>query len=224
MKRTVANLLILALPLLIRADEKEAEAQAKALLKQATRLVETMKEIKDRADAQKAKRELENIVSGFIKAQEGFRKLPRADREKIEATYAPKLEDVKAQFNRESERLHKTEGVMDVLGDLAPFKLAREARLKQAQLLVQSLDKALQIHKITTGEYPAKLEALAEGDKPLVEKKHLKDPWGRPFLYDVNGPKNKGNKPDVWSLGPPDKKDSLIGNWNAKPPTPPKDR
>jgi hypothetical protein len=224
MKLTVTSLLILAVPLITCADEKEAEAQAKALLTQATKLVVTMKEIKDKADAQKVKRELENLISGFIKAQETFRKLPKEDREKIEATYAPKMEDVKVQFNRESERLHKTEGVMDVLGDLAPFKLAREARLRQAELLVLNLDKALQVYRISTGQYPAKLEALAEGDKPLVEKRHLKDPWGRPFLYDMNGPKNKGNKPDVWSLGPPDKKDALIGNWNTKPPQPSKDK
>jgi hypothetical protein len=220
----VATLLILALPLIARADEKEADTQAKALLEQATKLVDAMKGIKTRADAQKAKPELEKIISGFSKAQEAFRKLSREDRAKIETTYAPKLEVVKVQFNEQSERLHKTEGVMDVLGDLAPFKLAREARLRQAELLVQNLDKALQIYKITTGAYPAKLDALAEGDKPVIEKKHLNDPWGRPFQYDVNGPKNKGNKPDVWSLGPPDKKDALIGNWNAKPPAPPKEK
>jgi Type II secretion system (T2SS), protein G len=224
MKPLSTCLLIVSLSGLVHADEKETEEQAKAVLETANKVVEAMKTVKDKASAEKAKPELEKLLTAAIKAQEAFRNLPEADRKKVLPTYRPKIDEVMQEFGKESERLRKDESVMEVLKDLAPFKAIREARLQQAKLMVLNLDKAMQIYKLTTGDYPKSLEAMAEGEKPLLDKKHLKDPWGRAFQYDLKGERHKGVKPDVWSLGPPDMKDALIGNWNTKLPELPKEK
>jgi hypothetical protein len=66
---------------------------------------------------------------------------------------------------------------------------------------------------------PESLKALAEkqpdGGPAYLEVQALTDPWGNPFQYDPTGPQNKGEKPDVWSQGPPGAK-TPIGNWPMK--------
>jgi hypothetical protein len=89
------------------------------------------------------------------------------------------------------------------------------AAIARAHLALLSLDVA--IYKIDTNKLPPDLETLTThkiDGKPLAEKKDLIDPWGRAYKYDVNGPKNGGKQPDIWSEGP-DPKDpkGIIGNW-----------
>jgi len=220
MKRMMPCLLILALAALGRADDKEAEAKAKALHDSAARIVALLKGIKDREGAEKAKADLEKAFAAVTQSEEEFRKLPQEQRNRLKETWEPKFTALRADFKKEGERLQKTPGVMAVLADLGPFRQAREAKINQAKAIVLALDRAVQTYKLTTGDFPKNLEVLAEspgdGLKPFVEKAALKDGWGRPIQYDVKGPRNKGIKPDIWSLGPPEEKAALIGNWETK--------
>ena len=220
MKRMMPCLLVLILTVSGRADDKVAEAKAKALHDGATKIVELMKGIKDKEGAEKAKGELERAFAAFEKREEDFRQLSEEDRLKLKMTWETKFAALKEGFKTEGDRLQKTPGVMAVLGDIGPFKRAREAKIGQAKAIVQVLDKAVQAYKVTTGDFPKDLETLAtspgDGLKPFVEKKILKDGWDRAIHYDVKGPRNKGIKPDIWSLGPPEQKDAIIGNWETK--------
>jgi hypothetical protein len=74
---------------------------------------------------------------------------------------------------------------------------------------IRQIDIALAQHKVQNGVYPADLTALTEGKNPL-KAESLIDPWGLLCQYDPTGPKNKGAKPDVWTVAP-DK--TVIGNW-----------
>jgi hypothetical protein len=64
------------------------------------------------------------------------------------------------------------------------------------------------------GEFPATLDMLLQKDEfggPYLENADsLLDEWGNPFQYDIKGPRNKGTKPDIWSVAPDG---TLIGNW-----------
>jgi hypothetical protein len=81
----------------------------------------------------------------------------------------------------------------------------------------QGLAAAAQAYAVKHGEWPKDLAVLTEGldgAEPYVTPAMLCDAWGRPFQYDPDGPKNGGNRPDVWSLGPPSEEGAVIGNWD----------
>jgi uncharacterized protein (TIGR03067 family) len=100
-----------------------------------------------------------------------------------------------------------------------PKALAEEGERDKARMDVRVLTVAAETYKIKNEEYPAKLEDLIkppDGETPYIEPKEgvLKDPWGQPYKYDPKGPKSGGKQPDIWSEGPPGKKQP-IGNWEA---------
>jgi hypothetical protein len=101
--------------------------------------------------------------------------------------------------------------------DLLPREVTDEKFIK-ARSMVIALSAAVKQYRAQYKVYPEALDALVtppDGGKPLLlDAEALKDPWGRPYLYDPAGPKNNGKQPDIWSLGPgPGKPDGVIGNW-----------
>ena len=64
------------------------------------------------------------------------------------------------------------------------------------------------------GRFPDNLAVLLEknpnGGPYLESPDALIDPWGRPYQYDTNGPRNKGMRPDIWTVAPDGR---TIGNW-----------
>jgi hypothetical protein len=90
------------------------------------------------------------------------------------------------------------------------------AKVAVAKLRIRVIDEALKAYRVKTGDYPEELKTLTEGTNPILEGKALIGPWGKPYKYDVTGPKNNGRKPDVW-VETSGKK--IIGNWeDAKKP------
>src|SRR4051812_10591395 len=65
---------------------------------------------------------------------------------------------------------------------------------------VKKLEKAVQAYCIRTGDYPASLDALV--GTGTVAPDGLKDPWKHEYQYDPTGRKNKGNRPDIWTVTP----------------------
>ena len=65
---------------------------------------------------------------------------------------------------------------------------------------------------IKQGEYPPTLEALVNAG--TVSPDSLQDPWKQEFHYDPSGRKNKGTRPDIWTVTPAKE---VIGNWGKGP-------
>jgi general secretion pathway protein G len=97
-----------------------------------------------------------------------------------------------------------------LVGYVAPryFQQVGKSEVKMAQAQIESLQKALDLYRLDTGQYPSTeqgLKALVE--RPANESKwggpYLKkgvpaDPWGRPYLYRYPGEKSEL---DLVSLG-----------------------
>ncbi len=82
---------------------------------------------------------------------------------------------------------------------------------------MSALTQASQAYFIKNREWPQSLADLLKKDGngvgPYLENKDaLLDPWMKPFQYDPAGPKNKGLKPDIWTVTP---EKVVIGNWPA---------
>ena len=71
-----------------------------------------------------------------------------------------------------------------------------KAKYKQATIQVKELEKALAMYLTDCGNYPSEeagLEALFEssdecsswGPRPYINSGQLKDPWGRPVVYEL---------------------------------------
>jgi hypothetical protein len=80
--------------------------------------------------------------------------------------------------------------------------------LQTARSDVKALEKAVQKYCVKRGEYPARLDALV-GDGE-VGPAGLRDPWKHEYQYDPTGRKNKGERPDIWTVTPTRE---VIGNW-----------
>ena len=92
---------------------------------------------------------------------------------------------------------------------------ASKAQVAQVQTTV--LTQAAQAYAIkNNGVFPPTLAELLrktdQGGPYLESKEALLDPWKQPYRYDAAGPKNKGARPDIWTVTP-DK--VVIGNWPA---------
>jgi hypothetical protein len=80
--------------------------------------------------------------------------------------------------------------------------------VQTARADVKAIEKAVQKYCIKRGEYPARLDALI-GDGEIGPD-GLSDPWKREYQYDPAGRKNKGDRPDIWTVTP---SREVIGNW-----------
>ncbi|HEY1375268.1 MAG TPA: type II secretion system protein GspG [Gemmataceae bacterium] len=73
---------------------------------------------------------------------------------------------------------------------------------------VKNLEKAAVRYCARQGEYPVSLDTLVQtGDIPADV---LRDPWKHEYQYDPAGRKNKGERPDIWTVTPGRE---VIGNW-----------
>ena len=60
-----------------------------------------------------------------------------------------------------------------------------DAKIDRARLSIFTIEQAAQKFFIANSEWPTELAALTTGDKPLLKKDDLTDPWGRPFQFKV---------------------------------------
>lgn len=68
--------------------------------------------------------------------------------------------------------------------------------------------------KVKHLRYPDNLNELLVRDQFNIvwvdDSSRLLDPFGKPYQYDKNGPRNKGLHPDIWHVAPDG---TMIGNW-----------
>lgn len=90
-------------------------------------------------------------------------------------------------------------GLMAVLGTGANSML-QKSRVENAKIQMKELSNKLEAYNLSCNSYPTGehgLEALIEnpgddvcsnwGPEPYLQRKSLKDPWGREFMYDSDG-------------------------------------
>jgi hypothetical protein len=80
--------------------------------------------------------------------------------------------------------------------------------VQTAKIEMKSLERAVTDYCIKRGEYPPSLDALV--NEGAVQADNLRDPWKHEYQYDPNGRKNKGARPDIWTVTPARE---IIGNW-----------
>jgi general secretion pathway protein G len=97
-----------------------------------------------------------------------------------------------------------------LVGYVAPryFQQVGKSEVKMAQAQVESLQKALDLYRLDTGQYPSTeqgLKALVERPPnetkwagPYLKKGVPADPWGRAYIYRYPGEKSEL---DLYSLG-----------------------
>ncbi len=89
---------------------------------------------------------------------------------------------------------------------------------KAARNDINGIDTHLGMFHLDANRYPNKLDELLNpppGESAPYLSELPQDPWGNPYEYDAQGPRNKGIKPDVWSAGPDGNSgtEDDIGNW-----------
>ena len=127
--------------------------------------------------------------------------------------------------------------VVVILGVLAalviPNIMSRpdQAKAAAAQADLKAVSSSLELYRLDNGAYPTTdqgLDALVvqPESEPLARnwnpdgylKRVPKDPWGRPYQYEMPGVKNQ-NGFDIYSFGANGRSDgegvdAVIGNWN----------
>jgi general secretion pathway protein G len=105
--------------------------------------------------------------------------------------------------------------ILVILGSLAVsvfMGTQKSAYIKAAQAQVDILDSNCQTYYLDMNSFPSTLQDLrarpgvANSDKwsgPYSDRDLGPDPWGNQYSYDPNGPQHHGEKPDIWSGGPP---------------------
>ena len=107
-----------------------------------------------------------------------------------------------------------------ILASLGGYYLigqANEARKSAAKVQVRVLTQAAETYNLDHGGInPASLDILVQRDGSgkgpyLKNRDALLDPWGSPYQYNQQGPKNQGTQPDIWCQVP--NSGEMIGNW-----------
>jgi hypothetical protein len=216
------TLLVLVPPVL---GAEDPEAILKEGLKISRDMAEILKGIKDKAGAEAAAPKLKALDerrAALKKAQTVLEKLSPEERRRLLAEYADARAKARKAIEPELERLQRLPEVKALLmkesvllkGGFEQLALLKDTKTevakKVARIQIDVIEQALETHKVNSGAFPKTLKALTAGARPLLEAKALADPWGKQYQYDRAGPKNKGTKPDVWTVAP-DK--TVIGNW-----------
>jgi hypothetical protein len=105
-------------------------------------------------------------------------------------------------------------GTLALLGaGYAYFGFGAKAQdpVQTAKLELKTLERAVTDYCIKKGEYPPSLGALVGAG--VVGPDTLQDPWQHEYHYDPIGRKNKGTRPDIWTVTPTRE---VIGNWGKE--------
>ena len=209
-------LVVIALLAPARAPTEDAEAVRKESLKLISDLADILKSVKDKAGAEAALPKLKAIDQRLTAQKKKLNDLKLSDEELTQVE--TRLKDSSAAtlkaWEPELQRVEKLPEVYALLvKEVAYFKELDEAKTTLARVRIQLIDFVIREYQQNTNELPKSLKVLTAGDKPALAADALLDPWKKPFQYDAAGPKNKGKKPDVWTVTP-DKR--VIGNWEAE--------
>src|SRR5262245_56927209 len=90
-------------------------------------------------------------------------------------------------------------------GTIILFRYLEDVKVNAAKVGVKNLETAIEGYKLSHGQYPASLEAVATaepGRLAYIEVDGLKDPWGNVYNYEPQTLNPQSGKPLIWSGGP----------------------
>jgi len=88
------------------------------------------------------------------------------------------------------------------------------AKVSRAKIDCEALSGQVEAYKLNNQNYPTSMEQLTQpsnGGPAMVPPDKIRDPWGKVYRIDPNGPKNGGNKADVFTTTP---KGVMVGNFS----------
>jgi type II secretory pathway pseudopilin PulG len=89
-----------------------------------------------------------------------------------------------------------------------------DAKVSTAKINCNGLSSLVETYKINNGQYPTSIEQLTQpqpnGSSAMASPDKIKDPWGKLYQINPNGPHNGGNKADVFTVTP---KGVTVGNF-----------
>ena len=118
---------------------------------------------------------------------------------------------VKARTDVDLEPLFKMQGGFPIGGGPVGGGGA-DANVAVGQIM--ALDGACRQFQLINKRWPNNLNELTNGGKrgpPMVNPAQLIDPRGQAYQFDRNGPRNNGQRPDIWTVID----GKMIGNWPA---------
>jgi general secretion pathway protein G len=87
------------------------------------------------------------------------------------------------------------------------------AKIDMARTQANALAQAAEQYYTRQGEFPASLDLLTQpqpdGAGAFFGQDKLLDPWNKPYQYNPAGPRNLGQRPDVWT----ERNGRIIGNF-----------
>jgi general secretion pathway protein G len=97
------------------------------------------------------------------------------------------------------------------------LRFLEDAKEGKAKNDAAALAQACQAFQLQQGRFPESLNELLTppgGGKPYIEPGALNDPWGNPYQYDPDGPRNNNLKPDVFTTNP--SSGAVVGNFTNR--------
>jgi general secretion pathway protein G len=109
--------------------------------------------------------------------------------------------------------------VLAGVGTVSYMSIFGESKEKVARHQIAELTTAARTYKLNNGQFPPSLADLTRpqpnGGRKLIDTDALTDPWGKPYQYSPQGPRNNdGEKPDIWTISG-EGSGKEIGNWPA---------
>jgi hypothetical protein len=222
--RLAACCTVVVLAFAAAAAEQETDQLARDALAVLKEQRDVLKTVKDRETAEKALPKLKALAEREKKVEKALQKLSREEMAAFRKKHGPAGERIARELDKEFARVEALPGAHAVLRTSPLFESRRLHKEKVARLGVKILETTLEVYKLTHGEYPDTLTILTqkEGKKPAyLEPEALKDPWGRPYVYDPKTLDPKTGKPLIYSRGadPKDPK-ARISNFVPKKKSP----
>jgi len=103
-------------------------------------------------------------------------------------------------------------------GALVLPRFLADANVSRAKMDVKTIETAASVYYTKNGGvYPPSVEMLAErqadGGPAYIKDNQVRDPWGQPYVLDVNQRNPKTDIPLIMSHGPPGQ-NLMIRNWD----------
>jgi general secretion pathway protein G len=107
--------------------------------------------------------------------------------------------------------------VLAGVGGVMYMRYLDEARENTAKIGIQELEKAVELYKLSYGDYPGDLVTLTQpldGKPAPLEARALLDPWQRAYVYEGGNRHPATGKPRIYSMGPnAGDASKIIANW-----------